>query len=210
MKRWMIALVACVAAFFVTREIISRFGEVFSGFGAQMPTLRIQQNQPTKTQTVATSLPPFTNLTLYPQRARANPTNQPPAPTTNDFRQTSSSGPGQSLSSAGKIDKPPRLDPLARDALALVGIDPTAEEYWATAINDPNLSEQEREDLIEDLNEEGFADPKNPSPAELPLIVNRLQLIEEFAPYAMDNTNARSFAEAYRDLARMLARLTSQ
>ena len=99
---------------------------------------------------------------------------------------------------------------MARVALSLVGVDPGAEEYWAMAINDPSLSDSEREDLIEDLNEEGFEDPKNPTLDELPLIVNRLQIIEEYAPSAMDEVNARSFAEAYKDLFNMYVRLTGQ
>jgi hypothetical protein len=101
-------------------------------------------------------------------------------------------------------------DPLARAALSRVGLDSEAESYWAAAINDPNLSEKEREDLIEDLNEVGFEDPKNPTLDELPLILNRLELIEEYAPFAMDDVNARSFAEAYKDLSNMYQRLTRE
>ena len=60
---------------------------------------------------------------------------------------------------------------------------------------------------IEDLNEEGFADPKNLTPDDLPLILTRLALIEEHAPDAMDEVNAAAFAEAYKDLMNMAARL---
>ena len=49
--------------------------------------------------------------------------------------------------------KDPIQDPDARDALSLVGIDPEAEAYWISAINDPTLPPEERKDLIEDLNE---------------------------------------------------------
>jgi hypothetical protein len=35
--------------------------------------------------------------------------------------------------------------------------------------------------------------------------LNRLQLIEELAPNAMDQVNADAFAEAYKDLVNMLA-----
>jgi len=106
--------------------------------------------------------------------------------------------------------KEPRQDPLAREALALVGVDAAAEQYWASAINDPSLSDKEREDLIEDLNEEGFVDPRHPAYDELPLIVSRLQIIEEYAPFAMDENNARSFAEAYKDLLNMFLRVVEQ
>ena len=96
----------------------------------------------------------------------------------------------------------------ARAALRWVGADPDAEDYWMEAINDPTLSAKQREDLIEDMNEEGFVDPKNPAWEELPLIVNRIQLIEEIAADAMDETNAAAFQEAHKDLTKMYLRLT--
>ena len=94
-------------------------------------------------------------------------------------------------------------DPEARLALAMVGADAVAEAYWFGAINDPNLPAKERQDLIEDLNEEGFADPKNITSDDLPLILNRIELIEELAPDAMDSVNAAAFQEAYKDLLNM-------
>lgn len=97
---------------------------------------------------------------------------------------------------------------VARAALDAVGDDPDAEAVWAAAINDPALTPHERSDLIEDLNENGFADPDNVSPDELPLVLARLELIEELAPDAMDDVNAAAFAEAYKDLANIADRLT--
>ncbi len=100
----------------------------------------------------------------------------------------------------GRAPKPPLQDPLAREALALVGVDPTAEAYWYSAINDPSLSAHERSDLIEDLNEDGLSDPKHPAPDDLPVILSRIQVIEAAGPYAMDQVNADAFQEAYKDL----------
>lgn len=96
--------------------------------------------------------------------------------------------------------KVPLQDPIARDALALVGSDPEAELYWVAAINDLSLPANERQDLIEDLNEEGLSDPKNPTIDDLPLIFNRLAIIETIGPDAADQVNADAFAEAYKDL----------
>ena len=96
--------------------------------------------------------------------------------------------------------KAPILDPAARRALRLVGADPEAEAYWLSAINNPEIPAEERKDLIEDLNEDGLSDPKNPSPDDMPLIWSRIELIEEIAPDAMDEVNAAAFAEAYKDL----------
>jgi hypothetical protein len=101
--------------------------------------------------------------------------------------------------------KEPLEDPIARIALAFVGADPEAEEYWFYAINDPNLPPGERRDLIEDLNEDGLTDPKQPNSDDVPLILNRLWIIERLAPYAMDEVNANAFAEAYKDLLNLLA-----
>jgi hypothetical protein len=98
----------------------------------------------------------------------------------------------------------PVSDPLARAALSYVGADPAAEGYWVAAINDPNLSADERQNLIEDLNEDGLSDPRNPGIEDLPLIWNRIQLIEELAPYAMDQVNFDAFEEAYKDLWNMI------
>jgi hypothetical protein len=89
---------------------------------------------------------------------------------------------------------------MARTALSLVGLDPQAEEYWIGAINDPNLSAHERQNLIEDLNEDGLSDPKHPSLEDLPVIMNRLRLIEQLAYNPMDQVNLDAFAEAHKDL----------
>lgn len=103
--------------------------------------------------------------------------------------------------------KPP-TDPLPRLALSFVGLDPDAEMVWADAINDPGHPATERKDLIEDLNEDGFPDPKHVTPDDLPLIVSRLMLIEQMAPSAMDDMNAAAFAEAYKDLVEMFNKAT--
>jgi len=107
--------------------------------------------------------------------------------------------------SAGKPAMEPLMDPFARIALAFVGEDPDAEDYWFAAINDLSLPANERQDLIEDLNEEGLSDPKHPTVDDLPLIFNRLALIETIAPDAADDVNAAAFDEAYKDLLNLVA-----
>jgi hypothetical protein len=99
---------------------------------------------------------------------------------------------------------------VARVALSFVGQDPDAEDAWVEAINDPALSPEDRQNLIEDLNEEGFPDPKNITPDDLPLILSRIELIEELGPQAMDEVNADAFAEAYKDLTNMLEKIDVQ
>ncbi len=104
------------------------------------------------------------------------------------------------IAAAPGSGKPPIQDPMARAALAYVGANPDAESYWYEAINDPGLPAQERQDLIEDLNEDGLSDPHNPTAEDLPLILSRIQLIEEVVWDAMDEVNADAFMEAYKDL----------
>ena len=98
-----------------------------------------------------------------------------------------------------KADLPPK-DEIARAALSYVGIDPEADAYWTSAINNPELPAEERSNLIEDLNEDGLSDPKHPGPEDLPVILNRMTLIEDLADNAMDKANADAFQEAYKDL----------
>ncbi len=103
--------------------------------------------------------------------------------------------------------KPPAQDPAARAALSMVGKDATAEQIWLEAINNPNLPRQERSDLIEDLNEDGFSNRKQPTRADLPLIEARLKLIERLMPEAADETNLNAFGEARKDLINLRAKL---
>jgi hypothetical protein len=98
----------------------------------------------------------------------------------------------------------PLQDPVARDALSFVGADPDAEAYWLDAIYDTSLPDKEREDLMEDLNEDGLSDPKHPGPQDIPLILNRIALIEQIAPTA-DPFMQEPLGEAYKDLNDMLA-----
>jgi hypothetical protein len=88
--------------------------------------------------------------------------------------------------------------------LYFVGADPEATAYWMAAIDDPGLPSEERRDLIEDLNEHGLLDPRHPTMADLPLIENRIVLIEAIAPYSMDQVNVDAFAEAHKDLVGLL------
>lgn len=96
---------------------------------------------------------------------------------------------------------------LAFRALWYLGADPEAERTWSRAINDPNMPAGVRSDLIADMIDEGYTDNNNPTKADLPLILARLEIIERHAPYARDPVNAQAFAEIYRDLLEMYVRL---
>lgn len=142
----------------------------------------------------------------------------PPGPPSSQPAFDKPAGPAAFFPDAAPVEPTTQANPqaaeiqvaLAREALNFVGTDGTADEVWLAAINDPNLPAEARKDLIEDLNEDGFVDPDNVTADDLPLIVSRLRLIEQFAPEAMDEANADAFAEAYKDLANMYLRLVER
>ena len=115
----------------------------------------------------------------------------------------------QTLAIAQQTWNDPRItadqkEPLARVALTYLGSNPQAEPLYKTAINDLSLPKDHRRELIEDLNTDGFANKRNPTPADVTLIQNRLQFIQQHAPNAADVVNAKAFAEAHKDLLQML------
>jgi hypothetical protein len=105
----------------------------------------------------------------------------------------------------GNSSQEPLHDPDAREALAMVGADPLANQYWMDAIFDTSLPDNERADLMEDLNETGFDDPKNLTSDDVPLIVSRLVLIDTVLPDADDFMKEHLF-EAQKDLTNMLSK----
>jgi len=49
--------------------------------------------------------------------------------------------------------------------------------------------------------------PAAPAPPVLPIVLNRIALIEDLAPDAMDQVNSDAFAEAYKDLTNIAEKL---
>jgi hypothetical protein len=107
----------------------------------------------------------------------------------------------------------PKIEPteseLAREALKTVGIDPVAEKVWCDVINNPETPAKDRKNLIEDLDTTGFKSHKYPTADDIPLIQNRLVIIEKYAPTAMDTVNAKAFQEAKKDLTKMLGKASA-
>jgi hypothetical protein len=118
----------------------------------------------------------------------------------------------QSVAIAAQAYQDPRVsdsakkEPLARLALSFAGADQQANEFYNRAINDPVMTPSHRKNLIEDLNEDGL-NFRNLTQQDLPLIKNRLILIDQLAPDAMDKVNAAAFQEARKDLVNMVTRL---
>jgi hypothetical protein len=104
-----------------------------------------------------------------------------------------------------RITDPGQREPLARLALSYVGADAQANEFYQKAINDLTLTKGHRSNLIEDLNEDGL-NFRNLTARDLPMIENRILLIEQLAPHAADAVNAAAFKEAHKDLINMRER----
>jgi hypothetical protein len=102
-----------------------------------------------------------------------------------------------------RIADPSKREPLNRLALRYVPGDPESTTLWKKAIDDPATPKHQRQDLIEDLNDQGFPDPKHLTQHDLPLVESRLALIEQLAPTATDPVNVAAFKEAYKDLQSM-------
>jgi hypothetical protein len=159
---------------------------------------------------------PIEEVFVEPEPLVPEPVGPPPIPTV-DIGGQSSTGARAETAEVPQYQDPRLNDPvfkeqLGRYVLSFVGNDPSADEIWAVLINDPSLSGQVRQDLIEDLNENGFSggNGRVATVDDLLLILYRIQLIELHAPDAMDEVNADAFDEAYKDLVNMAVRLTQQ
>jgi hypothetical protein len=63
---------------------------------------------------------------------------------------------------------------------------------------------------MEDLNEEGLINPKQPVPEDFPLIARRLVLLEELIPSVSDPFMLEHIGEAYKDLLNLYAGETAR
>jgi hypothetical protein len=100
-------------------------------------------------------------------------------------------------------------EPLARAVLAYVGANAHAEDVYRRALSDPAMSDSQRQNLIEDLNQAGFSEVKKSPAAILALIERRLAVIERLAPQFGDRTAVAAFVEARKDLLNMRARVAA-
>jgi len=100
-------------------------------------------------------------------------------------------------------------EPLARVALAFVGTNPQAEQMFGKAVRDPALAGDPIRNLVEDLNQDGFANRRVTTPEDVKLANFRFALTEQYLqqPFVQsDKTLSRAFTEANKDLAGMLQR----
>lgn len=119
----------------------------------------------------------------------------------------------QSLSLAQKLSQDSRIadadsrEAIGRLALNYVGKDDAAVDLFHKAALDPQLKPDQRRNLIEDLNQDGISNRKNPTPEDLKIVANRYALTQAYLeqPYVKnDQVLSAAFAEANKDLAKIL------
>lgn len=121
----------------------------------------------------------------------------------------------QSLNLAARSYQDPHLveagskEPLARVALSYVGTDARALDLFHTALLDPSLLPDQKRNLVEDLNEDGLANRRTPTPEDLQIITRRYELTQAYLQQEYvrnDNILNAAFLEADKDLRKMLER----
>jgi hypothetical protein len=109
----------------------------------------------------------------------------------------------------GRVVDPDSKESLGRVALAYIGANEQALQLYHSAILDPTLTPDQRRNLIEDLNQDGLSNRRNPTADDLKIIANRYELAQTYLqqPYVQnDPVTAAAFQEALKDLAHMLRR----
>ncbi len=159
-----------------------------------------------ETQDILEELP-IEDVYVEPESLASEPVSPPPTSIVDEAQEEMTA---ETFEQDPQFDDPRAKERRARVALSMIGYDPDADEVWIELINDPSLSANARSNLIEDLNEDGFADPDNPTLDELPMIEYRIELIEDLLPYAMDKVNEDAFKEARKDLVNMVDRLNQR
>ncbi len=96
---------------------------------------------------------------------------------------------------------------LGRVALNYVGASDQALELYHKATLDPQLKPDQRRELVEDLNQDGLSNKRNPTAEDLKIIANRYALTQAYLQqdYVQnDKTLNAAFLEANKDLANIL------
>jgi len=150
---------------------------------------------------------PIEEIFVEPEPLASEPVSPPPTPMVDEAQEEPAA---DSFDQDPQFDDPRVKEQRARVALGMIGYDTEADDVWIQLINDPSLSANARSNLIEDLNEDGFSYPDNPTLDELPVIEYRIELIEDLLPYAMDKVNSDAFQEAHKDLVNMAVRLAQR
>lgn len=108
-----------------------------------------------------------------------------------------------------RVTDPAVKEPLVRSALAFVGVNDQALQVFGQAVRDPALQGEVIRNLVEDLNQDGIRNEKQPTPEDLKLIANRYALTQRYLQqdFVLNNKALlEGFREADKDLRNMLQR----
>jgi hypothetical protein len=109
----------------------------------------------------------------------------------------------------GRVVDAESKEALGRLALGFVGANNQALELYHKAALDPQLTPDQRRNLIEDLNEDGLNNRRNPTAEDLKVIANRYALTQNYLQQDYVKNNKvlnEAFLEANKDLGNMLRR----
>ena len=109
----------------------------------------------------------------------------------------------------GRVVDPDSKEALGRVALNFVGANDQALDLYHKAALDPQLKPDQRRQLVEDLNQDGLSNARNPTPEDLKIIANRYALTQTYLQQDYvknDKVLNAAFLEANKDLANMLQR----
>jgi len=107
------------------------------------------------------------------------------------------------------VADPDSKEALGRVALNFVGANDQALDLYHKAALDPQLKPDQRRQLVEDLNQDGLSNARNPTPEDLKIIANRYALTQTYLQQDYvknDKVLNAAFLEANKDLANMLQR----
>ena len=109
----------------------------------------------------------------------------------------------------GRVVDADSKEALGRLALNYVGANDQALELYHKAALDAQLKPDQRRNLVEDLNQDGLSNRRNPTPEDLKLIANRYTLTQSYLQQDYvknDKLLNAAFLEAHKDLANLLQR----
>ncbi|MCU0785142.1 MAG: hypothetical protein MUF81_14055 [Verrucomicrobia bacterium] len=109
----------------------------------------------------------------------------------------------------GRVVDADSKEAIGRLALSFVGANDKALELYHQATLDPQLKPDQRRELVEDLNQDGLSNKRNPTPEDLKLIAGRYALTQSYLQQDYvknDKTLNAAFLEADKDLRNLLQR----
>ncbi|EEF61649.1 hypothetical protein [Pedosphaera parvula] len=120
----------------------------------------------------------------------------------------------QSLPIAMQAYNDPRVDPAKKETLARIGLyyagdNPQANQLFDAAVHNESLSVDARRNFIEDLNQDGISNQKNPTPEDQKIIEARIKLIQSYYDNGGMNQPILNGAlnEAMKDLQGLLQKM---